>query len=122
MKRNAFLANPKRHIIYPNVQNMIIVFITKRFEITMSIQVCLISRRNFIHAESGGKKAFLTNPSVNIVYPNVENMIVMPIAKRMDIVMSIHVCLISQMNFDYMKNGGKKAFLTNPKYQYHVSQ
>ena len=26
------------------------------------------------------------------------------------------------MNFDYKENGRKKAFLANPKLQYHVSQ
>ena len=26
------------------------------------------------------------------------------------------------MNFDYKENGGKKAFLANPKHQYLVSQ
>ena len=36
--------------------------------------------------------------------------------------MGIQVCLISWMNFDYEENGGKKAFLANPKHQYHVSQ
>ena len=41
---------------------------------------------------------------------------------RMEIFMSIHVCLISWMNFDYEENGGKKAFLANAKHQYHVSQ
>ena len=40
----------------------------------------------------------------------------------MEIVMSIHVYLISHMNFDYEENGGKKAFLANPKHQYRVSQ
>ena len=49
-------------------------------------------------------------------------MIVMPITKRMEIIMSIDVCLISRMNFDYTESGRKKAFLANPKLQYHVSQ
>ena len=49
-------------------------------------------------------------------------MIVVPITKRVEIVMSIQVCLISQMNFDYEENGGKKAFLANPKHQYRLSQ
>ena len=35
--------------------------------------------------------------------------------------MSIQVCLISRMNSDYNENGGNKAFLVNPKQQYHVS-
>ena len=49
-------------------------------------------------------------------------MTVVPITKRMEIIMSIHACLIPRMNFDYKENGGKKAFLTNPKHQYRVSQ
>ena len=36
--------------------------------------------------------------------------------------MSIQVCLISRKSFDYKENGGKKAFLANPKHQYHLSQ
>ena len=52
----------------------------------------------------------------------MENMIVMPITKRTEIVMSIQVCLISRMNFDHKDNGGKKAFLANPKHQYRASQ
>ena len=36
--------------------------------------------------------------------------------------MGIHISLISWMNFDYKENGGNKAFLANPKHQYHVSQ
>ena len=40
----------------------------------------------------------------------------------MEIVMSTQVCLISRMNFGYMENGGKKAFLENPKHQHHVFQ
>ena len=35
--------------------------------------------------------------------------------------MSIPVCLISWMNFDYEKNG-VKALLANPEDQYRVSQ
>ena len=62
------------------------------------------------------KKLFLEIQSINIVYPNMENLIVMPITKRMEIVMSIQVCLISRMNFDYEETGGKKALLGNPKH------
>ena len=40
----------------------------------------------------------------------------------MEVIMSIHVCLISRMNFDYTKNGGKKTFIANPKHQYRVSK
>ena len=104
------------------MENMIVLPITKKIEITMSIQVCLISWMNFDHMESGGKKAFLANPSLNFVYPNMENMIVVPITKIMEIVMSIHVHLISRMNFNYTESGVKKAFFANPKQQYCASQ
>ena len=67
------------------------------------------------------RKLYLPIKSINIDYPNVENMIAMPIAKRMEIVMGIQVCLISWMNFDYIENDGKKAFPANPKHQYRVS-
>ena len=68
------------------------------------------------------RKLFLQIQSINIIYPNVENMIAMPITKKKEIVTGIQVCLILWMNFDYKKNGGKKAFLANLKYQYRVSQ
>ena len=104
------------------MENMIVTPKTKRTGITTSIQVCLISRMNFDYTESRGKKAFLANPRINIMYPNVESMIVAPITKRMEIVMSIHVRLISRMNFDYTESGGKEAFHANPLHQCHVSQ
>ena len=67
-------------------------------------------------------KLFVQIRSINIMYPNVENLIVVLIRKRMEIIMSIRVCLISRKNFDYKENGKKKAFLANPNYQYHMSQ
>ena len=36
--------------------------------------------------------------------------------------MSIHVCIISQVNFDFEEKGGKKTFLANSKHQYHAPQ
>ena len=41
--------------------------------------------------------------------------------KRMEITISIEVCLISWINFDYEENGEKKALLVNPKHQYRLS-
>ena len=60
----------------------------------MGIQVCPISRMNFDNKENGGKKHFLHIQSINIMYPNEENMIVVPITKKIEIIMSIQVCLI----------------------------
>ena len=51
------------------------------------------------------------------MYPNEESMTVVPITKRMEIIVSIQVCLISWMNLDFEENGGKKkAFPANSKH------
>ena len=63
------------------------------------------------------RKLFLQIQSINTVYPNMGNMIVMPGTKRMKFVIGIQVCVFSGKNFDYKENGGKKAFLANPKHQ-----
>ena len=68
------------------------------------------------------RKLFLQIKGINIMSPNEECMIVVPITKRIEIIMGIQVCLISRMNFDYRENGGKKGFLENPKRQYRVPQ
>ena len=67
------------------------------------------------------RKAFLGNPKHQYRVSQSKEHDVVPIIKGMEIVTSIHVLLISQMNFDYMESCGKKAFLTNPKHQYHLS-
>ena len=89
--------------------------------IIMSIQVCLLSWMKFDYAKNGGKKALLQIQSINIVHPIMENMIAMPIAKIMEIVMGIQLCLISWMNFDFRENGGEEAVPANSKHQYRVS-
>ena len=40
------------------------------------------------------KKLFLQIQSINVMYPNVESKIVMPITKGMEIIKSIQVCPI----------------------------
>ena len=61
------------------------------------------------------RKLFLQIQSFNIMYPNAKNMIVMPITKRMEIIMHIQVCLLARMNFDFQQNGGKKSFSCKSK-------
>ena len=50
---------------------------------------------NIHYKENGGKKFFFQIQSINIMYPNKENMIVVPITKRMEIIMSTQVFFIS---------------------------
>ena len=56
------------------------------------------------------EKLFLQIQNINIVYPNEENMIVVPITKRIEIITSTQVCLFSWVNINYKENGGKKLF------------
>ena len=95
--------------MYPNAENMIVGPITKRMEIVMSIQVCLISQINFDYKENGGKESFFFQiQSIYIMYPIEGNMIVVPKIKKMEITTS-------------KENGEKKPFLANLKHQYLVS-
>ena len=62
---------------------MIVVQITKRMENIMSIHVCLISQITLIIRKWWKEKLFsLQIQSINIMYPNEENMIVRPIEKE----------------------------------------
>ena len=61
------------------------------------------------------KKAFLANPTINIMYPNAENKIIVPITKIMEVIMSIEVCPIPWVNVDYKKNDGRKSFSCKSK-------
>ena len=61
------------------------------------------------------RKAFLANLKHHYHVPNMNNMIVVPITKRMEIILSIQVYHISQMDFDYKENGGKKSFFGKSK-------
>ena len=101
--------------MYRNVENMIVIPITKKMEIVIGIQVCLISQMNFDYKEHGGNKSFSSESIASILCPNVENMIVVPIRKGMEIIMSMQVCPTSWMNFDYKENGGKKSFSCKAK-------
>ena len=56
------------------------------------------------------KMLFWPNQSINIMYPNEANLIVVPIKERMEIIMHIQVCLISQINFNNRENGRNKSF------------
>ena len=61
---------------------MIVVPITKRMDIIMSMQVCPISPININYEENNGEKLFLPNKNFNIIYPYMENMIVVPNHKK----------------------------------------
>ena len=106
VERKFFLPNQSINIVCPNEMNMIGASITKRMETIKSIQVCLISRWTLVIRKMAERKLFSQIQSINIMYPNVENKIVTPISKRVEIIISIHVCLISWINFDYKENGG----------------
>ena len=92
------------------MENMIAMLITKRMEIVIGIQVCLYSWMNFDYKENGGNDAFLANAKhqYRVSLYGEHDYHANSKKKKMEITMSIHVYLISRMNFDYTKNGGKK--------------
>ena len=114
VERKLFLQIWTINIIYPNVENKM-VLITKRMEIIMRPKFVSFLEWSFIRRKMVERKLFLQIRSINMVYPNVENLIVVPITKRIEIIKCIHVCLISRMNFDYTKNGWKKSFSCKSK-------
>ena len=102
--------------MYPNLKNKIAVPITKWIEIITSIQFWLILKMSINFKENGGKKSFfLQIQSINILHPNVEKMIVVPITNKLAIIMSVLVWLISQMNINCKENGGKQSFSCKSK-------
>ena len=102
--------------------NMIVMPITKGMKIVMGIQVCLISWMNFDYKQNGGKKALFANPKLQYRVSQHGEHYCHPNNKKIDIIRSIQVSLISQTKFDYKENEVKKAFLANPKHQCHISQ
>ena len=52
----------------------------------------------------------------------MENMIVVPMTKGIEIIIVIHAHLISWMNINYKKMVEAQAFITNPKHQDLISQ
>ena len=68
------------------------------------------------------RKTILANPKLQYRVSQCGENDCHAITKRMEIITSIQVCIISWINFYYKENGGRKAFLANPKHQYHVSR
>ena len=55
------------------------------------------------------RNAFLTNPKLQYRVSKCKKHNCSANKKIMENIMSIHVCPISWMNFDYKENGGKKS-------------
>ena len=51
------------------------------------------------------RKAFFANPK-----HQYRNIVVVPITKKMENIISVQVCLISRMNINCKENGGRKNF------------
>ena len=75
-----------------------------------SIKVYPNSRMNINYREIGGKKLFLQIQSTNIVYPIMEDMIVVPITKKIAIITSIKIYPTSRVTINCKENAGKKSF------------
>ena len=78
VRRKAFLIKPKHHVIYPNEENVFIMPSHGKKKIVTWIHVCHNWQTNIDSKKSGGKKAFLWNQSINVIYSNKENVFMMP--------------------------------------------
>ena len=88
----------------------------KGMEIIMGTSFVSFWGINLYFKENNTKNFFLRNQNINIVYPNEENMSMVPKSQnKRKIVKSIHVCLIWWTNFDSSENGGKKSFSCETK-------
>ena len=76
----------------------------------MRFQVCPIWWMNIDFKENGGKKSILAIPKHQTLYPNKENVFIVPKHKNMEIIVRIYGYPIWQMNFDSKENGVKKNF------------
>ena len=56
------------------------------------------------------------------MYPDMENKIAVPIAKEMEIITRIQVCLIWGQTLFLRKIVERKAIIAKPKHQNHVSK
>ena len=75
----------------------------------MGIHFCLFLQMNFDFKENSGWKSFSCKTKASISCISMKwTCLWRPITKRMEIIMSFHVCLIWRMNFDSKDNGGKK--------------
>ena len=61
------------------------------------------------------RKPFLANQKHQYRISKEKNMITVPTIKRIELIMSIQVCLITRMKSNYMKNSGKKNFSCKSK-------
>ena len=84
--------------------------IRKRMEIVTSINVYLISWMNFDLRKMVRRKLFLESQSINIMYPNGDNMFMDANHKMNGNYYEYQCLLIRWMNFDSMKNYGMKIF------------
>ena len=93
---------------------------TKKKEIIMWIPVYPIEKRTSI-GKMIGRDVFFQNQRLNIIYPNEENVFVVPNNKKKRDYY-VNPCLSNwKMNIN-SKNGWKRCFLLKPKTQYHLSK
>ena len=112
----AFLAIPKHQYRVIQCGEHDYSATNKMNGINTSIQVCIIPWMNFDYKDNGWKKSFSCKSKASMLcIPIWRTWLQCPLTKRIEIIASIQVCLISQINFDYRENGGKKNFSCKSK-------
>ena len=110
-EKTAFFQIQSINTVSSIMENRIAKPITKRMEIIIGIKVCLIWRMNIDFKENGGRESFfLPNQSINIVYPNEGNKIIVPNHKMNEGCYENLSFTFWQAHFDYKENVRKKSF------------
>ena len=111
VEKNAFLANPKcQYHVSQGGEHGYGAHNTKNRDYYEYPSLSHFVNKLLLLAKWWKEKLFLQIHTINIVYPNKENMNVVPETKRMKIIMHIQDSIISRMSFNYKENGGNKYF------------
>ena len=120
-KRKAFLVNLKHQYRVSQWGKYDCTAYNKKMEIITSIKVSPISW-TLIQGKWWKEKLFLKIQSINIMYPNVENMIAEPHQKEWRLLRVSKFPPFQEQTLITRKLVERKAFLGNPEHQYHVLQ
>ena len=79
VERKLFLWNQSTNIMYLNKENVFMVPNNEKKKMIITcIHGCHNWRNNIDSKKMVERKAFLTKPSTNVIYPNKENMFMVP--------------------------------------------
>ena len=112
-KEKLFLSSKTVNVIYPNEENACVVPDHEKKPINTCMHDCHDWRNNIDSKKWSKEKLFLSSQSINVIYPNDENVFIVPNHEKKKINTCIHVCHDWRNNIDSKKWSKKKLFLSS---------